>query len=180
MTKRVLLLVALLIISFISASCDDGQINLNTASVTELDSLDGIGPVKANTIISTRPFSSVDDLINVDGIKNKTLTKIKNQGLACVEKEDNAEDNSDNSEENPIQYEEISNELVENLEQEKEVAPKKIQTEIINLNPKDIKTESDIESSDKNIGLYSFIVFCILLGILFMLKKKRRKTEFEP
>ena len=44
----------------------------------------GIGPVKAQAIINSRPFESIDDLINVSGIGEVTLIKIKDQNLACV------------------------------------------------------------------------------------------------
>ena len=56
--------------------------NLNTITYEELLTLKGIGPKKANDIISYRnnngKFSSVDELINVSGIGNKTLNQIKN------------------------------------------------------------------------------------------------------
>ncbi len=73
----------------ISAICNESQININTASLEELDALSGIGPVKAQAIIDTRPFNSVDDLINVNGIGEVTLNNIKLQGLACVSDEIN-------------------------------------------------------------------------------------------
>ena len=73
----------------ISAICNESQININTASMEELDALSGIGPVKAQAIIDTRPFNSVDDLINVNGIGEVTLNNIKLQGLACVSDEIN-------------------------------------------------------------------------------------------
>ena len=53
----------------------------------ELDALSGIGLVKAQAIIDTRPFSSIDDLINVNGIGEVTLNNIKLQGLACIDGE---------------------------------------------------------------------------------------------
>ena len=55
-------------------------INLNSASVDDLVSIPGIGPVKARRIIEYReshgPFSSVEELVNVSGIGEKTLKKI--------------------------------------------------------------------------------------------------------
>jgi len=59
-------------------------ININTATQEQLDELTGIGPTYAKAIIDERPFSSLDDLIKVKGIGEKTLQKIKDQGLACV------------------------------------------------------------------------------------------------
>ena len=77
----------ILVFSSISALCEEGQININTASAEELDELYGIGPVKAEAIINARPFDSVNDLINVFGIGQVTLDRIIGQGLACVEEE---------------------------------------------------------------------------------------------
>lgn len=43
-------------------------ININTASVEELDTLPGIGEVTANKIIEGRPYASTQDISRVDGI----------------------------------------------------------------------------------------------------------------
>ena len=61
-----------------------GQIDINSATLSQLDELTGIGPKYAQAIIDGRPFSSVDDLEKVKGIGPKTLQKIKDQGFACV------------------------------------------------------------------------------------------------
>ncbi|MBC2080250.1 helix-hairpin-helix domain-containing protein [Listeria booriae] len=63
------------------------SINLNTASLAQLKLLDGVGDVLAQRIIENRPYEKVDDLLKVKGIGDKTLIKIKEQGLAVVEEQ---------------------------------------------------------------------------------------------
>lgn len=56
-------------------------ININTASQSELELLPGIGPVTAQKIIEFRqtngPFSSIEAILDVPGIGDKTLAEIK-------------------------------------------------------------------------------------------------------
>jgi competence protein ComEA len=58
-----------------------GKININTATAEQLTLLPGIGEVTANAIVAYRTangnFASVEDILNVKGIGEKTLEKIK-------------------------------------------------------------------------------------------------------
>ncbi len=55
------------------------KINLNTATLAELEALPEIGPVKAQAIIEARPFASIEDVKRVTGIKEGTFDEIKDQ-----------------------------------------------------------------------------------------------------
>lgn len=56
-----------------------GLVSLNNATATELESLSGIGPSTAQKIIEARPYSEVDDILEVSGIGPATLEKIKDK-----------------------------------------------------------------------------------------------------
>ncbi|MDR6225107.1 helix-hairpin-helix domain-containing protein [Desmospora profundinema] len=64
-------------------SGEAGAVNLNTATQEQLESLNGIGPAKAEAILRHReehgPFSSVDELVQVPGIGEKTLEQLRDQ-----------------------------------------------------------------------------------------------------
>jgi competence protein ComEA len=56
-------------------------VDLNTATLEQLDVLPGIGPVTAQAILDWRSahgaFTSVDELLEVDGIGDVTLADIR-------------------------------------------------------------------------------------------------------
>jgi competence protein ComEA len=62
-------------------SVDGALVNINTASATELEALDGIGEVIAAAIVDYRtqngPFTSVDQLEDVSGIGPSTMEGIR-------------------------------------------------------------------------------------------------------
>ena len=57
------------------------RININTATANELESLPGVGEVTAARIVAYReqngPFRSVDDLIHVQGISDRTIDEFR-------------------------------------------------------------------------------------------------------
>jgi len=54
-------------------------VDVNMASDDELTSLPGIGPTKAAKIVAARPYWSIDGLLDVHGIGEKTLEKIRDR-----------------------------------------------------------------------------------------------------
>ncbi len=60
-------------------------ININTASLEQLQYIVHIGPERAGQIIKLRPFLSVDDLVRVDGIGPARLADIKKQNIVIAE-----------------------------------------------------------------------------------------------
>lgn len=71
----------------ISSSKDTGnsdkKININTANIEELKTINGVGDARAKSIIEYREknggFKSIDDIKNVTGITEKMFEKIKEQ-----------------------------------------------------------------------------------------------------
>jgi competence protein ComEA len=76
--KRVALIFAALLAY---AGMAIAAVNINTATKEQLESLDGVGPVKAQAIVDYRTkngnFKSLDDVKKVNGIGDATFDKIK-------------------------------------------------------------------------------------------------------
>jgi DNA uptake protein ComE-like DNA-binding protein len=61
----------------------EGQVDLNSASASELDGLPGIGKARAQAIIKNRPYKSPNDLVSrhiisekvFDGFKDRVTTR---------------------------------------------------------------------------------------------------------
>ncbi|VVB82008.1 Helix-hairpin-helix motif protein [uncultured archaeon] len=181
MKRLFLVLSFILIIANISAYCNETQININTASAQELDNIVYVGNTTAMKIMASRPFYSLEDLLNVSGIGPAKLDKIKQQGLACVKDAEMSINQSEN---------EITGEVVKNNPQISEVSEKKEDyetsvsktpnetLEVITLDAKTIKSGDNNKILVNNLALYGLVSLCLLSGTLILLKTRKRKNEF--
>ena len=164
----VLILLLIIFVPIISAVCEDNQIDINSASLEELDELTGIGPVYAGRIVESRPFESLEDLIEVNGIGEITLQKIKDQGLACVV--------GDDEEIKEEVIEEDREEVIEE-DREKEVAEENIlslndsekKVETISLNSKVANEKDDLVYSSKNAQVVDYLPYGFALFLIFII-----------
>lgn len=65
------------------SAADSGKVNLNTADIQQLTTLSGIGEARAQAIIAYRErhggFRSVEEIMEIEGIKEKLFEKIREQ-----------------------------------------------------------------------------------------------------
>ena len=180
MRKIIVFVIIVLILTFISAKCSENQVNINAADKNELIKIKYIGDSRAEQLISLRPFNSIDELVKIKGIGETYLQRIKEQGLACV-------DNQENTTETKItkKHKKKTNETQNSFQKENKTSLKKenltktSQIEVIKLNPQVIKTFNSEKNKEKeNYALYGFIAFSFLIIALVAIKQyKDKKNE---
>ena len=52
-------------------------VNINTATLEQLETLPNIGPARARLIVEHRPYSSVDDLKRINGIPDELIEDLR-------------------------------------------------------------------------------------------------------
>lgn len=67
-----------------NAACGPGQIDINQASIAELQEIVHIGPERAQMLIALRPYSTAEEMNRIPGIGPGLLGAIIEQGRACV------------------------------------------------------------------------------------------------
>lgn len=183
MIKLVLVFVAILFLQFVVAECGENQIDINTASLSELDKLQAIGPARGQAIIDSRPYGCLDELIKIYGIGEKTVGSIKSQGLACVVDEDcsEAEDEADEEKEQNLDTQSDEDESSEENKKEKRDVIKTtgyFESQPISLSPQTIKREDDSQNSaGESYAMYGIVLFCVLLGVLWVIKLRKEKYQ---
>ena len=80
MLKTLRIIVMALVLSLVSVAAFAAPVNINTATAEEIaEAMVGVGTSKAEAIVTFRkengPFKSIDDLVLVKGIGEKTVEK---------------------------------------------------------------------------------------------------------
>ena len=90
MRTRTVLMAAALVATLVAAGPATGteRIDVNAASIEQLEALPGIGEVRAAAIVAERahaPFRSVDELARVEGIGERLLASLREQVVVTPE-----------------------------------------------------------------------------------------------
>jgi len=178
MNKFFIIFLFVFLLLNISATCNENQIDINSASAEELDEIINVGPATAEKIIANRTYNSVADLIKVKGIGEVTLAEIKEQGLACVEEEIEENNKEESKEDESNNLEELINKENLEIEETSDSQIEKVNLTPISLNTKNIKSEDNKEILKRNLSFYGIITICLIFGALLILKNRKRKNEF--
>ena len=171
---RLWILVLLMVgmVSFVSASCGDGQIDINSASVEKLDEIKWVGIPTAENIINSRPFESVDDLVRVSRLTETRVEEIKEQDLACVDGEEIVEAEEDVEEVEIVEedIEEIRDEVVEEdvISFSDNAIETKEKTEIILLNNEKVEDE-ELAYISKDAKVVDYLSYAFMIFLIFII-----------
>lgn len=195
MRCAIIIISLIVLLSFYSAQCEPGQIDINSASKEELTQIIYIGEDRANQMINIRPFESLDDIVIISGIGEIYLQKIKEQNLACVD-EYSEEDYNKKEKIGESDIEILSDSKLKELSRdndketkefilEKEESERILEHttfEPIKLNPQNIKSETDLkkeEDKEESYAIYLFVAFVIVICLLLAIKKYKRKYKYK-
>ena len=204
--KSVFLVVFIfLLVPGILSGCNSSQIDINSASKSELDEIINVGPKRAEKIISQREnisFDSLDKLTRVNGIGDTYLEEIKKEGLACVETSSGQKGNSDNEESDNKSYgnnpDEVKTIKIESEEKQESGSDQDDEPEIIKLSnsdpgneeknskksqdPKVIKNPDSFNFQENKSGYANYGLIAVTLivigSMLIKYRKNRYKNEF--
>lgn len=119
--KQIIALTTTFLVFF---STSFAQVNINTANEQELQTLKGIGEIKAKSIVEYREkngqFKSVDDLKNVDGFGEKTVNKLRDQIIVNADEKPNSANANEtkNSENNTKNHDNATKKVEKNKTKE--------------------------------------------------------------
>ena len=186
----IFILIFLLFANLTSATCTSSQVDINSASLQDLDKLTGVGPTTAQKIVDTRLFSTVDDLLRVMGIGDKKLADIKLQGLACVSNSEGETATSSN--ENDLAFASEEPETIDISTNQNITQSNKVNTitpfvilspsqdvsseSIINLNSEDaLSTKESVVYESRNelvkkYAIYAFAIFLVFIIVVLLIK----------
>ena len=134
---------------------DIEKIDINSAPLEDLVKVIHIGKVRAEELISLRPFSSLNDLTRIKGIGKTRVEDIKKQDLAWVETEEQIE--TEKGVENDLKEKETK----EKLEEQKKLAA----------------IGEQIPEKPSSLPLLTALAIAIFSGIIILILKRKIKMS---